>query len=245
MNQLSEFVESERERFTTADNNRFAFSFSKIIRYREFIQIICERRRDAGLKFVKNVSAFNAAIPSGGPSLTDEQRTLLDEGNRLTSLLHLEIESFFLVAKILLDKIAHSIEFYFGPARGESLDSHDDLAKNIGDYAEKKQLKVPPGMLDSADSLKKDISDFRDYQIAHEKNPRSMRGTAFSFTDGRASMISTTIYPTAKDQQVQSKDMNDLLKEIDSYIGQVIELIKSNRDSTRLEIGSPAGPPSN
>ena len=35
----------------------------------------------------------------------------------LTTRLHLEIESFYLFAKILLDKVAHFVEFYFGPGR--------------------------------------------------------------------------------------------------------------------------------
>src|SRR5688572_10050382 len=37
----------------------------------------------------------------------------------------------------------------------------------------------PAGLLDLATNLKRDISDFRDYQIAHHKSPRTLRGTLF------------------------------------------------------------------
>jgi hypothetical protein len=232
---LNTFVDEERERFTTFDNNKFAFSFSQIARYLGFVHVIVVRHADAGLKFVANTKALQAAAPSGGLSLTEEQRRLLDEGHKLTDLLHLEVESFFLFAKILLDKIAHSIEFYFGQGRGKPLDSHDDLVKNFGEYSHLKKLSVPANLPTLASSLKKDISDLRDYRIAHDKNPRRVLGTAFN-TDGTTSMISTTIYPTPKDKQLQTRDLNDLVREIEEYIGTVIDFIRANRGLTNLKV---------
>lgn len=235
ISRLNEFVDAERERFTTVDNNRFALSFSQIMRYAEFIEIIAGRQTEAGLKFVANAAALRAAVPSGGASLTAEQRRLLDEGRKLTDALHLEIESFYLFAKILLDKIARSIEFYFGQGRKCSLDSHDDLIKDLGKYSTIKRLSVPAKLLELALSLKQDISDLRDYRIAHDKNPRRVLGTAFGL-DGKTTMISTTIYPTPNDKQLQTRDPNDLLTEIGDYIDSVIDLFGTNRHLTELKL---------
>jgi hypothetical protein len=115
-------------------------------------------------------------------------------------VLHLDIESFYLFAKIYLDKIAHAFEFYFGPGRGKSMDSHDQLVKNFPAYAKEKGLTLPSDLMSIATRLKSDISDYRDYEIAHEKSPRRLSGTVFD-TEGKMRIIATHLYPTKKDQQ--------------------------------------------
>jgi hypothetical protein len=231
---LRSFIETEREQYDIRDNNLFAFCFGHIDRYQQFLRVTEARQRDASQKFVANSVTLRNAVPSGTPQLTDEQRSLLDEGAELTNLLHLEIESFYLFAKILLDKVAHSIEFYFGSVRSLPLDSHDDLVKNFAKYAAAKKLAVPDRFHERAALLKKDVSDFRDYEIAHEKSPRRMSGTGFS-SDGRTTLISNVIYPTPKDQQVSSRVVGDLLSEIDSYIDLLMQMIVANRCLTRLK----------
>jgi len=78
-------------------------------------------------------------------------------------------------AKIALDKIVHVIEFYFGQGRGIRLNSHDDLTKGITKFASLKGLSLPEVYVALSEHLKKDVSDFRDYQIEHEKSPRTTR----------------------------------------------------------------------
>jgi hypothetical protein len=56
---------------------------------------------------------------------------LMSQSQGLTSDLHLEIESYYVFAKIILDDVARAIEYYFGPHRGLALDSHDGLAKRM------------------------------------------------------------------------------------------------------------------
>jgi hypothetical protein len=46
---------------------------------------------------------------------------LMSQSQGLTSDLHLEIESYYLFAKIILDDVARAIEYYFGPHRGLAL----------------------------------------------------------------------------------------------------------------------------
>lgn len=210
------------------DNNRFATSFSKIRRYSEFTQRIFKRYQTAADRFIANSNALRAA------TVPDEQQRLLSQGHILTVDLHLEIESFFLFAKILLDKIAHSLEFYFGPIRNASLDSHDCLVRTFTSFAKKRGLVLPSGWIDLAASLKKDISDFRDYEIAHEKSPRRVSGTVYSASGG-ARLTSIRIYSTPRDQQVTSEDLSQLMTELDEYIEKTIALITDNRDLTHLK----------
>jgi hypothetical protein len=234
-NTLSKFIGSERERFAGEDNNRFAFSFSQISRYYEFVEVIVDTYKSASQQFVANTRAHQESFLSGSHKVSDTQMLILKEGWRVNLLVHLEIESFYLFSKILLDKISHSVEFYFGPARGHSFDSHDNLCKYLASYAEQKGLTLPQDFIKLATELKTDVSDYRDYEIAHEKSPRRISGTIFD-ADGKPRIVATNLYPKEKDQQVESKALEDLHKRIDEYINQVIILIRSNADKTRLQV---------
>lgn len=177
---------------------------------------------------------MQATIRSGTHKLTDAQVKLHEDGVRLNALVHLEIESYYLFAKICLDKIAHALEFYFGQGRGKSLDSHDQLVKNFPAYAKEKDLALPADFIRIATGLKEDISDYRDYEIAHEKSPRRLSGTIFD-TEGRMQIAGISLYPTDADKQVESKVPHDLAKDLDAYIGCVIELLETNRAKTKLK----------
>jgi len=234
MSKLSEFIGSERERFAHEDNNKFATSFSQISRYSAFLDVILKRYEDASWQLFANTKAFQETVLPGEHPVSSDLMALHEESVRLTILLHLEIESFYIFAKILLDKIAHSLEFYFGQGRGTSLDSHDDLVKNFASYAGAKGLTLPPNYMMVAAALKRDISNYRDYEIEHEKSPRRMNATVFD-EHGTMRLAATRLYPTEKDQQVESKPLHDLARDINEYIGQVIELIKLNRSKTNLK----------
>jgi hypothetical protein len=235
MTKLSEFIGLERERFADEDNNKFAMSFSQISRYSAFLDVILKRYEDASRQLFENTRAFQETFSPGQNPVSSSQMALHEEGVRLTILLHLEIESFYLFAKILLDKIARSLEFYFGQEREKSLDSHDDLVKNFESYAGAKSLTLPTDFMAIAAALKKDISDYRDYEIAHEKSPRRMNATVFD-EQGTMRMAAIRIYPTEKDQQVESKALFELQRDLELYVTRVIELIRSNRAQTKLKI---------
>ncbi len=236
---LDEFITIHRNKFETRDNNKFAFSFSSIIRYYQFLEIILERYAQASSKFVQNTQQLTKSFKESenGP-INKEQSKLLEDGRILYAYLHLEIESFYLFAKILLDRIARSIELYFGVARGLSLDSHDDLAKRIEKYCSEKKIILPKDFLAKINELKKEISDFRDYEIAHEKSPRTTRGTSFNM-DGKTRLSLNVIYPTEKElknksNQRESAFIDDLRIKIDEYLNGLVDFIEANLDKTAL-----------
>lgn len=183
---------------------------------------------------IKKLSDFSS---SEGPPLNPELERALIDNTIANKYLHLEIESYYLFAKILLDKIAHAVEYYFGKGRGVSLDSHDDLVKKLPGYAGQKSLIISDEFIKTATLLKKAISDYRDYEIAHEKSPRRITGTALS-VDGRATLFSTSLYPTAKDVQVNSTNVKELMIQIEVFIQAVIGVLKENRDRTALPLNA-------
>src|SRR5437899_1849286 len=107
LEQFVSFIRAERDRFSTEDSNRFGMAFSKITRHYQFLLIIVGRYKEASDEFVRNTKDLQASFKPGEHPATEEQLRLQDEGRHLTTHLHLEIESFYLFAKILLDRIAH------------------------------------------------------------------------------------------------------------------------------------------
>lgn len=230
---LAKYIGEEQDRFEVQHNNMFSLAFGEILRYGQFLDEIERRHQIVTNEYRKMFHEFQNTIDKtpGSHPFTDKQMKINSEMTRLMLLVQLEIESFYLYAKILLDKVARDIELYFGQARGLSLDSHDDFAAKIERYAKSKDIKLNEGLINSAKKLKEDISDFRDYQIAHLKNPRTVRGTSI---DGRMSLMQ--IYPKDTDTQKQTKLILDLLEDLSNYIDLIVEFLVLNKDKTYLKV---------
>jgi len=237
LQKLSSFSSSERSRFDTRHNNIFAFVFSQVERRYKSLLLIAERYRQSSKLFIDNHKKLQALLDksSGSHLMTKRQMQILKKGGEITIKLHLEIESFYLFSKIMLDEIARALEFYFGQERSLSLDSHHLLCKNLAKFSANKGLLLNKNMVRLAKKLKKDISDFRDYQIAHHKCPRTMRGTIFGST-GEARISLNRIYPRPDDIQVETKTIKELEDFLSAYVNEVIDFFKKNKDKTNLQL---------
>lgn len=141
---IDNLIDSEHIRFVdSVELTGFTTSWQAVDRYHTFLTIILEREAKDTQDFSDELKALRDTPPSPGRHLTDEQQHRLTECRKATDVLHLEIESFYLFAKILLDTVARAIEKYFGQARKCSLDSHHDLVNHFKKYAEQKKLVVP------------------------------------------------------------------------------------------------------
>src|ERR1700693_2136596 len=142
--------------------NRVFYAGSQVQRYYQFLIVILDRyRADERAFLVANDAVLTLA--RAGSVAQDEN---VHRINHAMFLLQVEIESFYLFAKILLDRMARFIEHFFGPERGLSLDSHDKLAKNIRSYCAEKGLAVDEAFLSRIVELRELVADFRDKQIA-------------------------------------------------------------------------------
>ena len=82
--------------------------------------------------------------------------------------------------------------------------------------------------------LKQNVSDYRDYEIAHEKNPRTTKGTGFGNCVESARIIGIKLYPKEKDRQIESGILSELIKQIDKYIMEIVTYISINKDKAKL-----------
>jgi hypothetical protein len=82
--------------------------------------------------------------------------------------------------------------------------------------------------------LRRRVSDFRDSQIAHEKSPRTMRGTMWGVT-GELMLVNNRIYPKGSDKQAESESLSSLATALEAYLDHVITFIEVNRSMARFK----------
>src|ERR1700674_4583043 len=100
MSKLPDFISERRARFIIEDDNIFAFSWAKVSQRVAFLDIIQQRHDAASAAFIANSEAMRKASPPGFGLVSPELAAISDEGRRLNSDLRLQIESYYLFAKI-------------------------------------------------------------------------------------------------------------------------------------------------
>jgi len=230
---------AERMFYDGMDNNRVAFSLGQVSRYLRFLEIPRSRYRSLNEEVVAGFrrQMAEAASNPGMRELTASEVAELDSDVQRQVFLHFEIESFFLFAKIFLDKVARFVQDFFGGARGLSLRSHDNWCSDADAYARAKGLVIPSGMLDTMQRLRSLVADYRDKQIAHLQNPRAMHGTQIR-GDGSTQIAGSALFPTARDKQVMSPEIDEVWKLIETYVEQLIAMVETNRDKTRYKLAA-------
>ncbi len=240
MDMLVGFIMSERFHYTDDDQNKFAFAFGPAVRYYGFLLIVLDRYQKTSKKMVSILEKERKLMPKGGGPVrvTMKQARLMEESSRLMELVHLEIESFYLFAKIFLDNVARFLYVYFGQVKqlkGAGLQSHDNLAKYHKRYCEMKSLDVTKGLSESIMLLKERICEYRDKQIVHELSLRTLKATAWS-ASGDARIAGGTINPREGERGATSEELRQLMDAINIYIRQVFTMIVTNREKSRLKL---------
>ncbi len=155
------------------------------------------------------------------------------EGEDLAAVLHLRIETFYVFAKVLLDKLAQAIQAYFGQGRGSSLSKHSKLRANLREYASQKGLSSPAGLLDLAESLDRRVVAFRESHVVHDQSPRSFKATMFD-GEGRTRIAAGRLYPSENEMEgAESEILHDLMSEIGTYGEEICAYIRENRNKRK------------
>lgn len=231
-NPFNDFIRIESSHFSECDSNRLVLAAGQASRYYDYLSLILERyaKADKALRIEdQRIMALSRANPDGFPI------SELGQSARIRCELHLEIESFYVFAKILLDKVAHLVLLYFGPARDCSMESHRKFLKCCQVYFEAKKLKGSQGLVDLMTHLRDDIVHFRDKKLTHQNNPRVSLGTAFPEDQG-AYLSAGYFYPKTSDEAYQSRPLDSLIDDLDKYIRSLLFWMVENREHTALQI---------
>ena len=231
-NPFHNFIRTERHRYKERDNNRLTFSASHASRYYNYVSIILERYAIADNAYReerRRIHNLSESQPNGFPP---------EELNRSVQLkceLHLEIESFYVFAKTLLDKTAHLVELYFGDAQNCSLNSHHKFLTCSQTYFKIKKLKDTDKIVSLMTQLQCDIVHFRDKKLTRQNNSRVSLGTAFPEKQG-AFISAGHFYPKPSDQPYESQPLDSLIDDIDEYLNNLLTWMIGNRERSNLQI---------
>lgn len=169
----------------------------------------------------------------------------MDEVGLASLKVYLRIETFYVFAKILLDRVAGFIPYYFGPARGIGLSKHSQLEDALPGFAEQKGLTLSPSLIERVNEVAGRVSDYRDTQITHGHSPRTMRGTAYYLNTGEAMIYTRRLYPRDRSESGRrSETPRTLLPLIESYVEEIVAFLDSNREKAhRRHFGDEGRPP--
>jgi len=226
---ITAFRDNERWNYTDTDQNLFGVAVAQIDRYLGFLLLVKHRFDSAAEPFIRIESYFKQGMEPGVRQVSEAEWKAMQESSLLQTNIQLDIESFYVFAKIMLDKIAIFIEQYFGPGRGCSLISNDKLVRDFGKYSTLKNLSVPKEFVEIASILKELVSDFRDKQIEHHRNLRRTIGIMWT-QDGNILMMPGHLNPKESDPlQSASTPLSAILIELGKYLECFFELIRTNR----------------
>lgn len=225
-NSFYEFIFFEQHRHSVG-TSPFSVAFWSAYEMYEAL-LVTRERHDATLKEHLRLSeeAFDA-LAKGDP---DGQFCLWDMRAK-GRYLNVDIQGYYLFAKVLLDRLAFAIKTYFGDDRRARINRHSRMALNFKTYAEAKSLSVPEGMHDRIARLNERVRDYRDKDIAHYESLSQVRGSMWC-----PQPPTYQITRTGPNPSTASEPLHELADLIDAYVGDVMNLIALNRKWTRIPL---------
>lgn len=232
---LAAFADAERERLDTRTGNIAAAYIGQLIKLLDYLDMTVADYDDAIAMFTASNERLRASLESAGSGsrlMADEELRLLVEGQSIKQRLHLRIETFYVFAKILLDKLARLFPNYFGQGRGVRLTKHSQLETALPRFAEQKGLTIPDSLTKQVEGLTSRVVSYRDDAIVHADNPRIVRGTKYLDSGREASIIPFLIHGRADDADatVDSETPTVLRPLVDSYVVELLDFLEANRD---------------
>jgi hypothetical protein len=240
---VTNFVHVDRERFDERAGDILAVYAQQLAELVGYLEVTADDYEVANGDYQNSLDRLHPVIEAikertGGSALpeqmTADELELHDEVGLSGLKVYLRIETFYLFAKILLDRLARLVPHYFGHGHGVKLSKHSQLKDALPAFAEQKGLALPPQLLDRIDELTRRISDYRNKTITHGHSPRTYRGTAIYLNTGEAMISTHRLYPVdASDAAQQSETPRTLLPLIEDYIDELVAFLGSNRDKAR------------
>lgn len=231
-NSYESFVATERDRYADDHNNKVAFSLGQVGRYVRMSEIARMRAEAAAEVVTDSFDERMKDLKPGNHKLTQEEIQELDSDSRRNLLFQMEVEVYFILVSILLDKTAQCTEDFYGPVRSMTLQSHQKACKHFKEYGIVKNLEIPDGYICAGERLLELAVQYRDKQITHFKKPRALHYTQFHPKFG-VQISTTSLYPKSTDAGATSPPLSKISELVDGYISMFINLISKNRGKSR------------
>lgn len=176
---------------------------------------------EATAAFLANIEQQEAVEAAyGSPS-----KELFTEGGRLSVVVHLRADTFYALARHLLDSAARAMERYFGRVESAPLATHDQLQGHLAAFAEQKGLREPPSLLlHRAELLTTTFLTQRDFHVGFGRD--SAWTASVWQVSGDAS-----ISPVNRGAYDDSVTLHELLDLVEDYVQEIVYYLEANRDA--------------
>lgn len=237
---IHNFVEACRKRTDTKTGNILNTSFHPWLRYCRFIGVIRERYEETGKTYMAVTErSLEAAKQSPGTHrLTPEEWEEHQRSYDLGLVLHLEIESFYVFAKLLLDRIADTFGYYFGVTWHKFGSSYVKLTGQFEQICAAKDLTLQYADLPKIlHDLRERIVEYRTDVIEHVSDPRLLRGTSWG-ADKKPKIITSPLYPSESEfpqyEQKETENLDELITMLEQYIAMMVDFFETNWEKSVL-----------
>ncbi|MGH7660572.1 MAG: hypothetical protein ACRENA_06615 [Vulcanimicrobiaceae bacterium] len=234
--ELSAFQSAEWERLSghsARDAAQIHGALGHVLRGYRYLELVHERHVPTAKRYKELLALLftkmDPAFDGGAITYDDEMATMDAEMADLLDVAHLDLETFFLFAKTVLDRVAQYVELYFGSEPKLPVRAHEKLYANFGEYSTRRGIVVPDGFTQS-------VRDVQDMIFTHQ--PESATNDARVAQSPSDLMIAHTDErpgPNGAHRVTRlSLTTGQLLNVVDAYLRLVLELIKRNPNRARM-----------
>jgi hypothetical protein len=216
-----------------------ANSITQWLHYRDYLERVLERYEGANRTYlgVRSRLPLGASKAPGRRRLS--RRASADWGRLwpLTRDVHLEIESFYVFGKILLDRVADTFALFFrGQLFGGLASSHRKLMRDqIVPICREKNIR--PGKLPNMiQDLQRRVVDHRTQVIEHRREPRYSPGSHIG-ADRKIRIEMGLVSATDADHEFETRTTEapaDLMNALDDYLDEMAAFMRANRAKSVL-----------
>ena len=237
---IHNFVEACRKRTDTKTGNILNTSLHPWLRYCRFIGVIRERYEEAGKAYMADTERMleTAKRSPGTHQMTPKECEEHQRSYDLSLILHLEVESFYVFAKLLLDRIADTFGHYYSIAWKRFGSTHSQLSVRFEQICTTKNLTLESTILPKfIQDLKKRIVDFRTGNIEHVSDPRLLRATSWG-ADKKPKIMTNPLYPSESEfsqyEQKETENLDELITMLEQYIAMMVDFFETNWEKSVL-----------
>jgi hypothetical protein len=235
--ELFTFQKSEWDRLSSHSSRDAAAlhgSFGHILRGYRYLELIHERHVPTAKRYkellAQMISRMDPAFDGGTITYDDEMASTDADMGDLLDVAHVDLETFYLFAKTVLERTAQYVELYFGSEPKLSVRTHDKLRANFAEFALRRGVVIPDGFTDS-------FSHVHDMVFTHQaESATNDARVAQSPSDLMIAHTDNTPGANGASSGVMrlSLTTGQLLNVVDAYLREVLELIRANPNRAKL-----------
>lgn len=234
---IRDFVTSESALYMPEGSNRLSVAAAGAVQCEMYLEEIVRRYTGASAAHTMALRELFDSLPRGASVVSPEQQRTLDDLAHRGVLVRLEIESYYLFSKILLDRLAKLMHWWVGgtsATRGRSIDRHSLVSKELSSLVQSGIVWAPEGMASQAAELQRKVSNYRDHHVTHD-SAHAHQGMSVD-KDGRSRIVKFRLGAgvQGKFNAGESGHIEELEGLRDSYLTMVIQFLAGNRERSIL-----------